>query len=162
MLQKRNIIGSLVINAALMLFGMQVHGQYSNNYFDVSSAVKNVVLNSATALETEQVQTNAFTITVRSVNNGYNVYANIAFYSSSNGYVLPGNMLSIKLNTVTPSRTANFNEIPITGGNQLIIQSSRTGSSAVTYSYNLLIGPLGYDPPPGNYNAVVLFTMTQP
>jgi hypothetical protein len=161
MLQNTKSLRFLVINVFLMLIGMQVFSQDVNNYLSVSSSVKNVNLNSVAALETEQIQSNAFAITIKSRNNSFSVYAAISFYSSSNGYVLPSNMLSIKLNNVNPSRTANFNEIPITGGNQLIIQGVKTNTSTVTYTYDMYVGPIGYDSPPGTYNATVLFTLTQ-
>jgi hypothetical protein len=98
---------------------------------------------------------------VKSAYNNFSIYASISFYSSSNGYTLPPEMLSVKLTSVTPSRTANFNEIPITGGNQLIIQSGRTNTQTVVYTYNMYLGPVGFDTPPGTYNATILFTMTQ-
>jgi hypothetical protein len=162
MLQNTKNLRFLLFNVFLMLIGIQtVFSQDTNNYLDVSSSIKNVNLNSVSTLETEQVQSNAFAITIKSRNNSFSVYATISFYSSSNGYVLPSNMLSIKLNNVNPSRTANFNEIPITGGNQLIIQGVKTNTSTVTYTYDMYIGPIGFDSPPGTYNATVLFTLTQ-
>ena len=161
MLQNTKNLRFLLFNVFLMLIGMQVFSQDVNNYLSVSSSVKNVNLNSVSALETEQIQPNAFAITIKSRNNSFSVYATISFYSSSNGYVLPSNMLSMKLNNVNPSRTANFNEIPITGGNQLIIQGVKTNTSTVTYTYDMYIGPVGFDSPPGTYNATVLFTLTQ-
>jgi hypothetical protein len=151
----------LIINVTMLLVGMQkLYSQDANNYLSVSSTIKNVNINSVATVENEQVQTNAFTLTIKSRNDGFNIYAYISYYNSSNGYVLPSDMLAIKLNTVTPSRTANFNEIPITGGNQLIISSTKTNTSTVTYNYNMYIGPLGYDSPPGTYNATIMFTMT--
>jgi len=158
-MQKRKLIG-FVINVCLLLFSTQkLYCQNSNNYLEVSSLIKNVNANSVATLENEQVQTNAFAISVKFQYN-FLVYANISFYSSSNGYVLPSGMLGIKLNTVSPSRTANFNEIPLTGGNQLVISGARA-TSLVTYNYNLNIGPLGFDTPPGTYNATIIFTLTQ-
>ena len=162
MLQNTKKLRFLVFNVILMLIGMQeAFSQDVNNYLSVSSSVKSVNFNSVSALETEQIQPNAFAITIKSRNNSFSVYATISFYSSSNGYVLPSNMLAIKLNNVNPSRSANFNEIPITGGNQLIIQGAKTNTSTVTYTYDMYLGPIGFDSPPGTYNATVLFTLTQ-
>lgn len=162
MLQKRQITVFLISNVIMVLIGMQASFcQDIYNNLAISSTLKNFNLNSVTTLENEQIQTNAFAITILSRHNNFSVYASISFYSSSNGYVLPSGMLSIKLNTVVPSRTANFNDIPITGGNQLIIQGARTGTQAVTYRYNMNVGPMGFDVPPGTFNTTILFTMTQ-
>jgi hypothetical protein len=162
MLINRKKIQFLIINVTMLLVGMQkLYSQDANNYLSVSSTIKSVNVNSVATVENEQVQTNAFTLTIKAKNNSFNIYAYISYYNSSNGYVLPSDMLSIKLNTVTPARTANFNEIPITGGNQLIISSTKTNNSTVAYSFNMYVGPLGYESPPGTYNATIMFTMTE-
>ncbi|MEJ7740674.1 MAG: hypothetical protein WKF97_24930 [Chitinophagaceae bacterium] len=127
----------------------------------ISSSIRNVNLNNVTALETEQVQANAFSITIQSRHNTFSVYAIISYNSSSNGYVLPLNMYAVKLNNVAPSRTANYSKIPITGNNQVIIQGVRTNNQPVTYTYDMYSGPVGFDTPPGTYNATIIFTMTQ-
>lgn len=160
--QAGKILHYTIINVILSLIGMLAYGQNGNNYLDVASSIKNFNLNSVSALETEQVQSNAFSITVKSKSASFSVYAIISFYNSSNGFILPGGMLNLKLNNVSPSRSANYNEIPISGGNQLIIQSSKTNNNKVTYTFNLHFGPAGYEVPPGTYNATILFTMTQP
>jgi len=163
MTPKSKIFAFVLINAFVGVIGMQkTYCQDANNYLDVSSNLKSFNLNSVVALETQQVQTNAFAITVKSRNDNFYIYANISFYSSSTGYVLSSDMHSIKLNTVVPSRTANFNKIPITGGSQLIIQGTKTNTSTVTYNYNMYVGPIGFDVPPGTFNTVIVFTMTQP
>lgn len=161
MLINRKKIPFLIINVTMLFVGMQkVYSQNADNYLSVSSTIKNVNVNSVSTVENEQVQSDAFRFTIKSKNAGFNIYAYISYYNSSNGYVLPSNMLSIKLNTVSPSRKANFNKIPVTGGNQLIISGTKTNKAAVTYTYNMYMGPLGYDSPPGTYNATIMFTMT--
>jgi hypothetical protein len=160
---KNKISVFLIINVTLLLFGMQkLFSQDYYNYLDVESSVTTFNLNTVAELETEQVQTNAFTITIRSRFDNFNVYASIYSNYSSTGYVASSNGLAIKLRSVSPSRTANFNKVPITGSNQLIIQSTRTNNSSVVYTYDMYVGPVGFDIPPGSFNATILFTMTQP
>jgi len=162
MLQKSQITVFLASNVLIALLGMQVSfSQDYQNYLAVTSRLTNFNLSSVATLEARQVQTNAFDIKIRSVYN-FSVYALISNYYSSTGFVLDSDMLSIKLNTVVPSRTANFNEIPISGGNQLIIQGVRTTTQVVTYTYNMMVGPMGFEVPPGTFNATILFTMTRP
>jgi hypothetical protein len=160
---KRKLFAFALVNVFAGVIGMQkIFCQNADNYLAVVSSLKTFSFNSASTLEAEQIQTNAFAITVKSRNNSFYVYANISNFSSTPGYVLPSDMLSIKLNTVVPSRTANFTKIPVTAGNQLIIQGIRTNTSTVTYNYNMYIGPLGFDVPPGTFTATIVFTMTQP
>jgi hypothetical protein len=160
---KRKISVFLIINVSILLFGMQkIFCQDTNNYLEVASSISAFNLNTVAELETEQIQQSAFTITVKSRNDNFNVYASIYSYNSSNGYVLSSNVLGLKLRTVSPARTANFNKVPITGENQLIIQSTRTNNSSVVYTYDMYVGPVGFDIPPGSLNANILFTMTQP
>jgi len=152
----------LVSNVFMILLGMQTsYCQDYLNYLSISNRLVNFNLSSVSALENRQVQTNAFDIKIKS-SYSFSVYAIISNYYSSTGYVLASNMLSVKLNTVVPSRTANFNDIPISGGNQLIIQGLRTGSQLYTYTFNMNVGPIGFDVPPGSFNATILFTMTRP
>ena len=75
---------------------------------------------------------------------------------------MPASMLDIKLNTVSPSRSANYNTITLSTNNQRIIQSTSTGSGSVSYAYNLIVGPVGYDYPPGNQIFTILLTTTSP
>ena len=158
--QKRRIIGFVIINAIVLLFGMQkLYCQ--SNYLGVSSTVKSVNLNSVALLETEQVQTNAVSITIKSISN-FSVYASISSYSSSSGAPLSSTMFGIKLNNVSPATTANYNKIPLTTANQRIISGPATTSSGIIYSYDMIVGPVGFVTPPGNYNVGILFTMTQP
>jgi hypothetical protein len=161
MLKKRKRMAFLAINVIIALIGMQsAFCQDNMNYLVVSSRLSNFNMNSISTLESQEVQTNAFDITVKSKSDFF-VYALISYYYSSTGYVLPPGMMSIRLNTVVPSRPANFNEIPISGGNQLIIMGARTHPGTVKYTYNMNVGPIGFDVPPGTFNATVLFTMSQ-
>lgn len=151
------------INAILLQFLVSfAFCQDNNNYILVAGGATNFDLSTAVSLENVQTNSNAISITVKSKNTNYDLYAMLYGYSSSNGVVLPSNLLALKLNSVNPSQSANYNTITLGSSNQLLDQGSTKGNKTVTYMYDLMLNPIGYDYPPGNYNVSILFTLTQP
>jgi len=145
-----------------------VSGQNKNNNLVVNSYNTSFTLSNATALETQQVKSNAFQVMVSSKNNNkFSVYGKVSSSTSSTGTNLPPSVLSVKLNSVTPSVIVNYNTITLSYSDQLLQQVQTSGSfwntySSINFDYDLLLAPVGYDYPPGNYLLTLLFTMTQP
>ncbi|MBE7172314.1 MAG: hypothetical protein INR73_17130 [Williamsia sp.] len=146
------------LNAFLLLF--LVSDAWSQS-IQLQTGQTNFNFNTSSTLENAQVSVNAFSLSVYSFSN-FSVYAKVSSVSSSSGVTMPASMVAIKLNTVSPSRSANFNPITLSTNNQQIIQSYYTLFWYVTYTYNLIIGPIGYDYPPGNQIFNILFTITSP
>lgn len=146
------------LNAFLLLF--LVSGARAQS-INLQTGQTNFTFNTPSSLENAQVSVNAFSISVYSFYS-FSVYAKVSSVSSSSGVTMPASMAAIKLNTVSPSRSANFNPITLSTNNQQIIQSNSTLFWYVTYTYNLIIGPVGYNYPPGNQIFNILFTLTNP
>lgn len=146
------------VNALLLLF--LVPETYCQS-IQLKIGQTSLVLNTAATLEKAQVSLNAISISVLS-SNSFSVYAKVSSVSSSSGIAMPASMLALKLNTVSPSRTANYNTITLSTNNQLVIQSYSTGGSYITYAFNLVTGPVGYSYPPGSQLFNVLLTLTYP
>ena len=146
------------LNAFLLLF--LISGVRAQT-IQLQTGQTNFNFNTSATLENAQVSVNAFPLSVYSFYN-FSVYAKVSSVSSSSGVTMPASMMAIKLNTVSPSRSANFNPITLSTNNQQIIQSNSTLFWYVTYSYNLIVGPVGYDYPPGNQIFNILFTLTNP
>lgn len=146
------------LNAFLLLF--LVSGARAQS-IDLQTGQTNFNFNTSSSLENAQVSVNAFSISIYSFYS-FSVYAKVSSVSSSSGVTMPASMVAVKLNTVSPSRSANFNPITLSTNNQQIIQSNSTLFWYVTYTYNLIIGPVGYTYPPGNQIFNILFTLTNP
>ncbi len=147
-----------LLNAFLGLF--LVSGAKAQ-IIQVTQGQTNFTCNSSSTLENAQVAVNAFSVAVFSFYS-FSVYVKVSNVSSSAGAAMPASMLAVKLNTVSPSRTANYNTFTLSTNNQQLIQSTNTGLRYVTYTYNLIAGPVGYDYPPGSQLFNVLFTLTYP
>jgi hypothetical protein len=148
---------------------MSTRGQNRSNYMDLNSYNTAFSLATAADLETQKVKSNAFQIEVVSRNNDqFNLYARVSSASSSTGTQMPATMLSVKLNSINPALNASYNTITLSNNDQLLQQITTPWLfwllyySTITLNYDLQLGPVGYDYPPGNYNFTVLFTMTQP
>jgi len=114
------------------------------------------------SIETQQVNTNAFQIAVNSkASNTFSILAKVSSSTSSTGTPLPASMLAVRLNSVSPAVTANYNIITLSTTDQLL-QQVTTNNNSSTFNYDLLSGPVGYNYAPGTYNLTILFTMTQP
>lgn len=137
-------------------------GQNKNNNITLTANNTSFSLTNVSTLETQQVRTNAFQIEANSKSsNTFSIRARVSSSTSSTGTPLPESMLALRLNSVSPTVTANYNTIPLSTTDQLLQQVTTT-NSPVTYNYDLLAGPVGYNYAPGNYNLTILFTMTQP
>ena len=147
-----------LLNACMLLF--LVPGAQAQT-IQLQTGLTNFNFNTASSLENAQVSVNAFSLSVYSFYN-FSVYAKVLSVSSSSGITMPASLVAIKLNTVSPSRSANFNPITMSANNQQIIQSYSTLLRYVTYTYNLIVGPIGYNYPPGNQLFLILFTLTVP
>ena len=154
----------IIIAAIFSAFSIvKSQAQNSNNYMTVTPTSVSFSLTSATAIESNQSITNAFTIVNRSRNGTYSVYVKISARSQSTTTPIPYNSLGVKLNTAPAGQTGNFNNIYLSTIDQLIIQGTATsGNGTHSWKYNLLLKPLGYSIKPGSYNFTLLFTMTQP
>lgn len=146
------------LNVFILLF--LISDLYSQTV-QVQTGQTNFTFNSSGTLENAQVSVNAFSFSV-STRSSFSVYAKVSNVNSSSGVTMPASMLGIKLNTVSPSRSANYNTITLSTNNQRIIQSTSTGSGSVNYTYNLIAGPVGYDYPAGSVVFNILLTITNP
>lgn len=137
--------------------------QNKNNYLAVTTTSPNFNLNSAIALETQQVLSKAVTLAIESQTNAYSVYVRVSNFSYPPGSSLNDFKLAIRLNSlsVTGPYTANYNPVYLSVVDQRIAQAAKNGNIGYWY-YDLVLDPLGYNSYPGNYSATLLFTMTQP
>lgn len=136
--------------------------QNVSNYISATANATNFTLATASALETEQTLTNAFTLDIASWNGPYSVYIRVLNTNSSSATPIPASMLAVQLNTYHCSRcTFTTAQIPLSPTDQQLIQGTKKASSD-TYNYNLILGPIGYNYVPGTYTFNILFTMTQP
>lgn len=158
-----NKIRLFVIHVIILLvFTTTALGQNKNNQIELTAINTGFNLNNASSLETQQVKTNAFQIVATSkANNNFRIFAKVSSSTSSTGTPLPASMLAVRLNSVSPTVTANFNTITLSTSDQTL-QTINTSSSPITFNYDLLAGPIGYSYAPGTYNLTMLFTMTQP
>src|SRR5690349_5705661 len=158
-----NKIRLFVIHIVVILFFTTTAlGQNKNNQIELAAINTGFNLNNASALENQQVKTNAFQIVATSKsNNNFRIFAKVSSSTSSTGTPLPASMLAVRLNSVSPTVTANFNTITLSASDQLL-QQINTTNSPITFNYDLLAGPVGYTYAPGTYNLTMLFTMTQP
>lgn len=158
-----NIIRLFVINVIIILFWTTTAlGQNKNNNIELTAINTGFNLTNASSLETQQVKTNAFQIIATSKsNNNFRIFAKVSSSTSSTGTPLPASMLAVRLNSVSPTVTANFNTITLSTSDQLL-QQINTTNTPITFNYDLLTGPVGYSYAPGTYNLTMLFTMTQP
>jgi hypothetical protein len=139
-----------------------VNGQNKNNNITLTANNTSFSLTNVSAIETQQVRTNAFQIEATSkASNTFSIRARVSSSTSSTGTPLPASMLALRLNSVSPTVAANVNTITLSTTDQLLQQLTTT-NSPITYNYDLLAGPVGYSFAPGNYNLTILFTMTQP
>ena len=145
----------------MLLFCITASGQNKNNYLLLTASNTGFTLTNASSIETQQVNTNAFQIAVTSkASSTFSILAKVSSTTSSTGTPLPASMLAVRLNSVSPTVTANYNTIALSTTDQLLQQVTTTNSS--TFNYDLLLGPVGYNYAPGTYNLTILFTMTQP
>ena len=158
-----NIIRLFVINVIIILFWTTTAlGQNKNNNIELTAINTGFDLTNASALETQQVKTNAFQIIATSKsNNNFRIFAKVSSSTSSTGTPLPASMLAVRLNSASPTVTANFNTVTLSTIDQLL-QQINTTSTPITFNYDLLAGPIGYTYAPGTYTLTMLFTMTQP
>lgn len=133
---------------------------YCQNFY-VGTGETNFTCNSTSTLENAQVNASAFGFAVYS-RYSFSVYAKVSGVSSSSGVAMPASMLAIKLNSVSPARSANYNTITMSFNNQRIVQGAGTGSDYVTYVYDLILGPVGYAYAPGSQVFTILLTLTSP
>lgn len=142
--------------------------QNKNNYLQATSFNTTYNLSSGPTLETQQVRSNAFQLTIVSKNhNNFNIYGKVSSSTGPNGTGLPPSMFSVRLNSVSPLVLAGYNTYTLTNTDQLIqeivtIWPFWNTYSTITFNYDLLVGPVGYDYPSGTYLTTILFTMTQP
>lgn len=145
----------------MLLFCITASGQNKNNNILLTASNTGFSLTNVSSIETQQVNTNAFQIAVTTKSsNTFSILAKVSSSTSSTGTPLPASMLAVRLNSVSPTVTANYNTITLSTTDQLLQQVTTTNNP--TFNYDLLSGPVGYNYAPGTYNLTILFTMTQP
>jgi hypothetical protein len=147
-----------------MGYAHTVKGQNSTNYLSVSQLPLSPSLTSIFDLENEKIVTEGITLYVRSVRS-YFVFARVTNRSSSNGMLLPANLIKLFLNrsVESPNSRPVRSQIILSDVDQKVLEDpNRTLSTGDFYYYNFHFGPIGFDYPPGNYSMTILFTMTQP
>ncbi|WP_207515653.1 hypothetical protein [Longitalea luteola] len=154
----RNIIMLLICTTAAGV----IRAQNNSNNLTLTAINTGFTLNNVSAIETQQINPNAFQIVVNSrSSNLFSVRARVSASTSSTGTPFPASMLSLRCNSTSPPVTANTNTITLSNTDQLLQQINSTKNN-VTFNYDLLLDPVGYNYAPGNYNLTILFTMTQP
>lgn len=157
---KKNII-PILVSVLMNLSGIPARSQNSNNKIQVSASATNFTMASASSLENAQTLTSAFTLAVFSKSGKCSIYGNVSASSTTSSTPMPASVLALQLNTISPAMAANFNVIPLSLVNQLLFQSANKFNEE-DLTYNLILGPVGYDYAPGTYSFTILFTMTQP
>jgi uncharacterized transporter YbjL len=158
-----------VSNVILLLICIStVSAQNNKNYLQVTGASTGFNLTSTATLEAQQTNSNAFQVVVASKgSNTFSMYAKVSSSTTSTSTPMPASMLAVKLNSMSPTLTANFNAISLSTNDQLIQQITTSNqfwnnNNTITFNYDLLAGPVGYNYAPGSYTFTLLFTMTQP
>ena len=125
----------------------------------------NFIINDASKLETAQVITNAFRLSVFTKTSSCSVLARISNYTAPVGFFPTSNPIAIDFTSTTcpTSKYSNLLTQPVTlsGTNQLLFKQAKIDATYFYY-YNLNLEALGYDYIPGNYTWDITFTMTQP
>lgn len=137
-------------------------GQNSQNNISLTAINTSFTLNSVSAIETQQIKTNAFQIAVNSrSSDNFSIRARVSASTSSTGTPLPASMLSLRCTSTSPPITINTNTITLSNTDQFL-QQINSNKNNVTFNYDLMLDPVGYTYAPGNYNLTILFTMSQP
>jgi hypothetical protein len=147
----------------LLLCTTAAHAQNSQNNISLTAINTSFTLNSVSAIETQQTTINAFQIGVNSRSSAnFSIRARVSASTSSTGTPLPASMLSLRCSSTSPPITANLNTVTLSTTDQFLQQIINSNKNNVTFNYDLLLDPVGYNYAPGNYNLTILFTMSQP
>ena len=158
-----------VSNVILLLICISTTSAQNNkNYLQVTGVSTGFNLTSTATLEAQQTNSNAFQVVVASKGSStFSMYARVSSSTTSTSTPMPASMLAVKLNSTVPAVTANANTITLSTSDQLLQQLTETSqfwnnNATITFNYDLLAGPVGYNYAPGSYTFTLLFTMTQP
>ncbi|OSZ78726.1 hypothetical protein CAP35_10905 [Chitinophagaceae bacterium IBVUCB1] len=138
--------------------------QNGNNYLEViTNTTLNFTCDAPEDLENDQTINSAITVRVRSRNNNCTISAKLSTFLGPSGFTTTTYPIQIDYTSTNSTRAYNINTNPIslTTTNQTLF-NQYTSNSVFNYYYNLILKAPGYTYPLGQYNYVILFTMTQP
>jgi hypothetical protein len=164
MKKSRGYIKFWIIAVLLLLEAGAARSQNSNLGLTVISPWM-FIINDATKIETPQVISNAFMLSVYSKTHNCSVYARISSWTVPTGFIPTSSPLALDFNSTTAPSSAYSNlytqPLTLSTTNQLLFSQYKS-SLTRTYFYNINLDALGYDYIPGTYNWEITFTMTQP
>lgn len=149
----------------LLLFPLSsLFAQNSNNYLEViTNTSLNFTCDAPEDLENDQTINNAITLRVRSRNSNCTISARLSTYIGPAGFSTTTYPLQLDYTSTNSTRSYNLNANPITlTTSNLTLFNQYNSNSVFNYYYNLIFKAPGYTYPLGQYNFVILFTMTQP
>lgn len=154
----------IMVVVVFLISAARLNAQSSTNYLQLFTNMGlNFTLNEPSDVENIQTLSNAITLKVRTQTN-CSVYARISSYNVPSGFYIVDSPLQLDWVSDNSSTTGNL----VTGAfdlstfDQRLFTQTKTGGNVYYYNYNLVLQPVGYDYPPGNYNFTLMFTMTQP
>lgn len=140
-------------------------GQNMYNYISLNQTSSlNYTCSTAYSLENSQTLSNALDLVLRTTSSNCSVYARISSFSAPTGYTVSSPYpVQLDFNSTNSGSYSNLITAPVTltSSNQRLFTHTKK-SNIYHFYYNLILLPLGYTYPPGNYSFTILFTMTQP
>ena len=162
----RNLIGLFTLIASVLQAQQAIAQPDHRNNLAITSSLLLHTFNSAQDLEQPRIINNAIRLALESSRSQASVYVRVSSMYGTSGTPMPPSNLKLELSATTASGSwlsnVNYNDIPLSFTDQLLFVQGRRNNSVYYYDYNLKLGPIGYDTPPGWYFYTILFTMTQP
>ncbi len=149
----------------LLLFPLSsLFAQNGNNYLEViTNTSLNFTCDAPEDLENDQTINNAITLRVRSRNSNCTISAKLNTFLGPSGFSTTTYPLQLDYTSTNSTRAYNVNTNPVTlTMSNLTLFNQYSSNSIFNYYYNLILKAPGYTYPLGQYNYVILFTMTQP
>ena len=136
--------------------------QDSRNYLQVNvNTGLNFNINDPNELLTQQVLYNAFKFEIRNRDRDCTVTVKLHSYNTSSGYYPSVSPLQVQHQSNNSPKISYINTQPVTvsTNDEVLFVKGKNGGKH-SFFYNMILAPLGYDFPPGNYNFTLMFTMT--
>ena len=143
---------------------IESNAQNSTNYIELTALTPLVfTCNTAASLEANQTLPSALMLELATKAKSCIVSAKLSSYTAPAGFQIPSVPLALQYVYDTSPATTQISTQPINlqSYDQQLFTSTKLGSSYY-YFYSLTLKPVGYSYPPGTYNFVITFTMTQP
>jgi hypothetical protein len=153
-----------LVLVTLSLIHIDSNAQNSTNYIELTALTPLVfTCNTAASLETSHTLPSALMLELATKSKPCSIFAKLSSYTAPAGFTIPSVPLSLQYVYDTSPATTSTNTQPINlqSYDQELFTSTKLGASYY-YFYSLTLKPLGYSYPPGTYNFVITFTMTQP